>query len=73
MVPSNASLLEKPFPIERLSPNPVQQVTVSLRTDCFHQVTRQAVARCCVYVQNTHTGIETRAAAARRASDSSNA
>jgi hypothetical protein len=32
MVPSNASLLEKPFPIERLSRNAVQQVTVNLRT-----------------------------------------
>jgi hypothetical protein len=53
------TLLEEPFPIEGLPGYPVQQVGINLRTDHFHKVARQAVASRCVYVQNTHTGIET--------------
>ena len=53
------TLLEEPFPIEGLPRNPVQQVGINLRTDYFHKVARQAVASRCVYMQDTHTGIET--------------
>jgi hypothetical protein len=53
------TLLEEPFPIQRLLGNPVQQIGVNLRTDYFHKVTRQAVASGCVHVQDTDAGIET--------------
>jgi hypothetical protein len=52
------TLLEEPFPIEGLPRNPVQQVGIDLRADYFHKVACQAVAGCCVYVQDAHTGIE---------------
>ncbi len=54
-------LLEKPFAIEELPRNPVQQVSVNLRTNYFHKVARQAVAGRCVYVQDTHARIKTQA------------
>jgi len=37
-------LLEKPFPLERLCGDPIQQIRVYLRPHGFHQVTSEAVS-----------------------------
>jgi hypothetical protein len=49
---------KKPFALERLSGNPVQQVRIDMWASRFHQIAGETISGLRVNVQDTQAGIE---------------
>jgi hypothetical protein len=53
-------LFQKPFSLQGLARDPIQQEGINLGTHNLHEIAGKAIASRCVDVENTNAGVETK-------------
>jgi hypothetical protein len=54
----SVAFLEEPLPPQRFSCDPIQDISIDLGANGFHEITGEAIARIGVNVQNADAGIK---------------